>query len=230
MANTVKVVTAYVDLGLAQRPSSSFHALGDRLVAACPNIKVFRNFPYDKCWLVEEGFDRLPPANPRALDRFDTEDEHRRSNVIQHSPVQWVQLAAEEDHKADVFVWIGYSVFKQGDFTGKPVRECDVAEFLDRVAHYPFFDIPFPGIGPMVQVHPFGDNWRFCGSVVIFPRRFIPYMVNTYKFETRSFLRKHCAIPLDLAIWPAVEHWSWLPFRFYQAEYDRTQFTNFPSR
>jgi hypothetical protein len=228
MART-KVVTAYVDLGLSQRPPESFHALGDRLIACCPNIRVFRDFPFSECWLNRDAnASWYPPANERAPDRFANCEEHWRSNVLQHTPVQWVEMAAAEDPEPDVFVWIGYSVFKQGDFTGKPVRQEDVCEFLTRVEKYPFGDIPFPGIAQPAPVLPHGNNWRFCGSTVIFPRRYLSQMVKSYKYEARAFLRRHNAIPLDLAIWPAVEQNSGLPFRFYQAEYDRTQFTGFP--
>jgi len=226
--NTVKVVTAYVDLGLTKRPSEQFHVLGRRLVACCPNIRVFDNFPFEDCWTVKDGLAKYPPANPRAEDRFATTEEHLRSNLIQHCPVQWVHRAAAEDPEPDVFVWIGYSVLKQGDFTGKPVREADIQGFLEQVKSYDFKDIPFPGITAKGPANPFGDNWRFCGSVVIFPRLYLHQMVRMYQDRLHKFVAKYKAIPLDLAIWPDVERF--LPFRFYQAEYDRTQFTNFPVR
>lgn len=224
----VKVVTAYVDLGLTKRPPESFHALGAKLIACCPSIRVFRDFPFDQCWLNKENAAWYPPANERAPDRFANYEEHWRSNVLQHTPVQWVEMAAAEDPEPDVFVWIGYSVFKQGGWNARPVRQEDVCEFLTRAGNYKFDDIPFPGIAEKTPVLPHGNNWRFCGSTVIFPRAYLAQMVKSYKYEARAFLRRHNAIPLDLAIWPAVEQNSGLPFRFYQAEYDRTQFTGFP--
>lgn len=227
--NKVKVVTAYVPLTVQNMKPESFHELGSRLACACGDrIRVFRDFPYNECWLAREIPPGVSPANPRALDRFATEEEHLRSNVVQHSPVQWVSLAAAEDPEPDVFVWMGYSLLKQGDFTGKRITEAHVVNFLRAVERYPFTDLPFPGIASFGPISVFGDNWRFCGSTVIMPRKFLDMIVKSYKFHMRSFLLAHRKVPLDLAIWPMVEQRSGLPWRFYPAEYDYTQLTNFP--
>lgn len=227
MPNKVKVVTAYVDLGLTKRPSGEFHHLGHKLIDACwPHVRVYGDFPFMWCWAHELG--ALPAANLRAEDRFATDLEHVRSNLIQHSPLQWLTLAAEEDPLPDVFVWLGYSIMKQGDFTGKPVTAAAVGTFLDNVAKYPFGDIPIPSIRPGDPVLPYGDNWQFVGSTIIAPRKFLPQMVKSYKSCLREFVRQYKAIPLDLAIWPAVVRSSGLPFAAYPAEYDRSQLENFP--
>lgn len=225
----VKAVTAYVDLGLTQRPSLDFHVLGQRLIRACGGrVTVFNEFPFESCWAAR-AFPGLPAANPRALDRFVTDKEHVRSNLIQHSPVQWVAKAyARDPFDTDVFVWMGYSLLKQGAFTGKPITEDHVSNFLDACEKYPFNDIPFPGILPRAPVNPHGDNWRFCGSTVIFPRRYLDRIVKSYFAKMRQFVHTYDAIPLDLAIWPEVERDSGLPWRFYKGEYDATQLTNFP--
>ena len=225
----VKAVTAYVDLGLEKRPSVEFHMLGNRLIRACDGrIHVFNAFPFERCWAARE-FGGLPAANPRATDRFVTDVEHVRSNLLQHSPVQWVALASAQDlDDTDVYVWMGYSILKQGDFTGKRITEEHVAQFLDKVERYDFTDIPFPGITPPAPVNPHGDNWRFCGSTIIMPRKFLVPIVKTYFAKARQFINTFQSIPLDLAIWPEVEREGNLPWKFYQAEYDHTQLTNFP--
>lgn len=227
----VKVVTAYVDLNLTRRPSADFHALGNRLIDACwPNVRAFINFPFEKCWAVEAarecGADRA--ANSRAPDRFETDDEHLRSNLVQHSPLQWMKMAAAEDPSPDVFVWLGYSILKQGDFTGKRLREEHVVEFLDKVAQFVFDTLPYPAIRPDDPVTPFGDNWQVVGSTIVAPRQWLDALAWHYQLQMRLFFLKRRAVPLDLAIWPAVIRQSGLPFRPYRAEYDHTQLTNFP--
>lgn len=226
----VKVVTAYVDLNLTKRPSTEFHATGFKLLDAVDSsqMRLFANFPFSYCWAGDQFGVKYPPANPRAEDRFVTEDEHLRSNLIQHSPLQWVSEAAAEDPEPDVFVWMGYSIMKQGAFTGKPVCQKNVVEFLTKVSKYPFGDIPIPSIRPDDPISPFGDNWQFVGSTIIVPRKFLEQMTRAYKFELIEFVRKFRKIPLDLAIWPSVVRNSGLPFRPYPAEYDATQLTNFP--
>lgn len=233
MATKVKVVTAYVDLGLTKRPSDEFHSLGRQLVAACDGrARVYDDFPFDCCW-VQREYRGLPPANPRAEDRFATAEEHRRSNIVQHSPGQWVMSAYLADHAAytpaDVYVWMGYSLMKQGAFTGKPISSQHVHDFLTRLEQWTPDCIPFPGITNASPVLPFGDNWRFCGSVIIYPTYWLARMWHSYQVCAREFFRRYGAIPLDLAIWPTVEATSGLPFRFYQAEYDATQLTAFPA-
>ncbi len=223
----VKVVSAYCDLGLTLRPSTDFHVLGDRLVQACGDrIRVFKDFKFKDCWAYQEFDHDYMPAHPWCPeDRFVNWDECYRWTLLQHSPCQWVFDAYLEDPTPDVYVWIGYSIMKQGGFTNKPVQEHHIAEFLDRLEKYPFDYIPFPGILPKAPVLPHGNNWRFVGSTLIFPRKYLGRIVYEYKGACREFVRIHRAVPIDLAIWPTVEERGGLPWRFYQGEYDATQFT-----
>ncbi len=224
----VRVVSAYVPL--MERTRASFAELGDRLSKACDhNVTFFWNFAFEQCWLAAEK----PPwkaANARATDRFETDDEHIRSNIVQHSPVQWATMAAELDPSVDVWVWLGASVMKQGVWRNNPVREDHIRDFLRRVAQFKDYAtaIPFPGIEPWKPPSDHGDNWRFVGSTLILPTCWLPAITRSYKFECRRFIRHVGAVPLDLAIWPSVELRSGLPWCFYQAEYDASQFTGFP--
>lgn len=230
MPNKVKVITAYVDLGLTKRPSEAFHNYGMELLEAVGgrNMRVFHDYPFLMTWVPFEFLYIEKAANPRAEDRFATDLEHLKSNMIQHSPVQWLEEAAAEDPEPDVFVWMGYSLMKQGDFTGKRITADHVRKFLEKVQNWTPDCIPIPSISPDAPIAPFGDNWQFVGSTVIAPRKFLPQMVRSYKVCLREFVRQYRAIPLDLAIWPAVVRTSGLPFRPYPAEYDRTQLEHFP--
>lgn len=229
---SVKVVTAYVDLGLTKRPSAEFHKLGSQLISACTGygdqIRAFLDFQYDTCWAVRETPAEYAPANPTAWDRFTTVEEHRRSNLIQHSPLQWMQMAAQED-PADVYVWLGYSILKQGDFTGHRCKVEQLQPFLEKVARFDYSrGIPIPSIRPDDPLQPFGDNWQFVGSTLVIPRRRISEVSLAYHTAYKDFLMLFRAVPLDLAIWPMVVRQHGLPFLPYGAEYDATQWTNFP--
>ena len=227
----VQVVTAYVPLKVQNMNEEQFHALGTRLCNAAidggASVKCFDDFPFEDCWLAQEN----PPhkcANPRATDRFATDEEQWRSNIIQHSPMQWVSLAAAADPEPEVFVWLGYSLLKQGDFTGKRITEKHVTDFVRRLEGLNLQTIPVPGISERLPVNDLGDNWRFCGSTIIVPRKFLMGIAKSYFFECRRFIRRVKAVPLDLAIWPSVEANSGLPWQWYKAEYDYTQLTNLP--
>lgn len=232
MINRVRVVTGYVPLKVQHMNPLEFHAHGDRLDLAVGNhckMTVFRDFPYEKCWLAKEDPPRIG-GNPRAEDRFASDEEHVRSNVVCNQFVEWAWQAYKKHPKTDVIVALTYTVMKQGAFTGKPVEAKHIGEFLERVKTYEFNDIPFPGItlpgtSPWT---PLGHNWRFCGSTHIWPTKWLREIRDEYKECARSYIEIYGRTPLDLAIWPLVEDAPDLPFRWYQAEYDATQFTNFP--
>lgn len=232
MRNRVRVVTGYVPLEVKHMNPGTFHQLGGQLIEACRdanvNTYVFKDFPYEKCWLAKED----PPmvgANPRATDRFDTDEQHAKNNVVCNQFIEWAWKTYKDNKHVDVIVVMTYSVLKQGDFTGRPVQPHHITSFLERVKAYNFTDIPFPGITDnRGVVDPHGHNWRFCGSTHIWPVEWLGMIRHEYKHQVRKFIKEHKRTPLDLAIWPAVEVSSGLPFRWYRAEYDATQFTNFP--
>lgn len=230
--NKVKAVTAWTPCGITshQYPDGRREALLSRLMSACNGaIRVYDPFPWEDIWLVQEN----PPwkaANARAADRFPTDDDHIKSNIIQHWRTQAAMKLLAEEPDLDVIVWLDYGLLKQGAWRNNQITETHVAEFMRKVAqHEPFVDIPFPGIEPPKSISDHGDNWRFVGSTHIWPTKFLPAIHHAYQFECRRFIRRVGAVPLDLAIWPSVEQNSGLPFTFYQGEYDASQLTNFPA-
>jgi hypothetical protein len=229
--NNVIVATGYVPLKVQHMDQTTFKNLGRSLINTCANAHVpvysFEDFRYKDCWLAKES----PPmvgANPRAPDRFTTDEEHVRSNVVCHQFVEWAWKAYKKCPEADVVVAMTYTVLKQGGFTGKHVRPEHIIEFLNKVKLYKFKDIPFPGITPRGPVDVAGHNWRFCGSTHIWPTKWLREIRREFKDQTRWFIKRVNKTPLDLQIWPLVEQASDLPFRWYKAEYDATQFTSFP--
>lgn len=228
--NNVAVITGYVPLDVKHMNESEFHRLGMQLIAACQAAEVpcyvFNHFPYEKCWLAQEK----PPmvgANPRAHDRFDTDEQHAKNNVVCNQFIEWAWEVYKDNPKLDVVVMMTYTVTKQGGFTNNQVQPRHITQFLERVKQYKFNDIPVPGISESRVVNTFGHNWRFCGSTHLWPTRWLKEIRHEYKKQVRSFIKAHNKTPLDLAIWPAVENNTDLPYRWYKAEYDATQFTNF---
>lgn len=228
MATNVKVITAYCDLGLTKRPAEEFHAYGRQLEAALgQDLKVYR-YAAEECW-TWEPYKAYPAANARAYDRFAHDHEHQRSNLIQHAPVQFLQRARWDYPNVDVFVWLGYSILKQGDHTNRRIKTHHITSFVDKMASWTPVSLPFPGMTEWIQpVDPFGDNWRFCGSTLVVPAKHVAQVSRSYRASLQAFVMQHGAIPLDLAIWPMVEFSSGLPWSFYPAEYDFTQLTRFP--
>lgn len=223
----VGVVSAYVPLNVKHLSPDTYRALGRRLKNACGGRDhFFEDFPLEDCWLSWENPPMIP-AGETPADRYDTPEDHVRSHIVQHSRTQWAVRAAAENPELETIVWLDYGILKQGDWTRKPVQVDHIRDLLDKLEKYPLDHIPFPGIEEQKPVNPFGNNWRFCGSTHIWPVKFLPAIDRAYRFELRQFIRQYGKVPLDLAIWPAVEKNSGLPFRWYKAEYDATQLTNF---
>ena len=223
----VKVVTVYVPLHVKHMTPLLYHELGTKMIqATCGRGKYYAKWLED-CWLHAEK-PPMVPATETPSDRYDTPEHHAESHIVQHSRTQWAMQLWEEEPDLDVIVWLDYGILKQGDFTNKKITPAHITEFLDKLEEWDPKDIPFPGIEEKKPVLPHGNNWRFCGSTHIWPTKFLKQIDHAYRFELRDFIYKHGKIPLDLAIWPAVEQRSGLPFRWYKAEYDYTQLTNFP--
>jgi len=223
----VRVVTAFTPLPVTHLTENQYTALGDTLVAACDgNISVYRD-RLDDMWLAKENPPMIPAA-PRPADRYPTDEINVMSHIIQHNRTTWAKRMFDEHPECDVAVWLDYGIMKQGAWTGKTIQPEHVAEFLIRVANYDFHDMPFPGIEGKQPINVHGNNWRFCGSTHIWPRAFINIIDDEYKRCLREFININMCVPLDLAIWPMVEANTALPWRWYKAEYDHTQLTEFP--
>jgi hypothetical protein len=223
----VRACTSFIPLTVHHTSPEKYEELGRELIAASDAVLI-RTKSWESCWLAKEN----PPwkaANKRAEDRYHTDDEHIKANLIQHSTVDVVSHCADVYPDVDVWVYFVYSILKQGDFTGKRITAKHITEFMGRMGTWVPNDIPFPGMDPnRGRMFPEGDNWRFSGSLHVMPTKWLPQITRSYKYECRSFIHRFKAIPTDLAIWPMVEARSGLPYRYYQSEYDYTQLTEFP--
>lgn len=227
----VTVTSAYIPLEVRHLSRQQYEEYGARLKEACGDRACFydKGFELSDCWLSgHPGILDMKPATATPSDRYATPADHVKSHIIQHSRTQWALRALLERPQSDVIVWLDYAILKQGGWRNNPVTEDHVRAFLDKVAAGKWSGIPFPGITAPEPVKPQGNNWRFCGSTHIWPVQYLPAIHKTYRAKLLEFLRVYDCVPLDLAIWPMVERDSGLPFRFYQAQYDASQLTDFP--
>lgn len=226
----VKFVTGFVPLNVNHVSQEKYQELGKQLVDAvgAENIVVF-NDTLDNCWLTKVFPEELPPHADSRLypDRYPTPYQMSESSVIQHNRTSWGMQALKQDPSIDTIVWVDYGVLKQGDFTGNPVRAEDIRAFFDRLSEQKLDDIPFPGIWDMMQVGDGDANWRFCGSLHIWPAEYMRDIDDLYKEMTLRFLKRTSRLPYDMTIWADCERRAVLPFRWYRANHDNTQFTNF---
>lgn len=230
----VKVVTAFVPLDVKHLSAGAYRSYGDRMRDAIPaDLVVYDPFPLKDCWLYQwlnqHNWGHLLPATPVPADRYATPYHMVQSNIVQHQRTSWLVKAAHEFPEAEVLVWLDLAILKQGDFTGKRVEPLHIYQFVEKIKRAQFSDIPFPGIWD-VKAPPSdtGDNWRFCGSTHVIPREHLFLVDEFYRYECRRFIQRTSTVPLDLPIWALTELNSTLPFRYYQANHDATQLTEFP--
>lgn len=228
----VRVVTAFVPLKVRHLTVDQYKDYGRQLVDACDgNITVFDDYPLEKCWSYPAlSMSDMRPAQDVPADRYSTPYNMLESNCVQHNRTNWAMQAGQERPDVDCWVWLDYAILKQGDFTGKRVTAQVIRDFLRKLAALPgLYNIPFPGIWDKGDISTTGANWRFCGSTHIWPRIWLPQTNMLYQSTLLCWLKNHNTMPNDLPIWATVERDSGLPFRWYAANHDATQLTNFPT-
>lgn len=228
--NKVKVISAFIPIPVRHLSPEGYRELGGRLMRACGEtpVHVFEH-PLEECWLAKRN-PPMVPAAPVPPDRYASPADNVKSHIVQHNRTTWALQAAAEDSNIDVIVWFDFGLLKQGHWNGHPIEEMHVREFLAKVERYPFDDMPFPGIEEKKPIDVHGNNWRFCGSTHIWPVKWLREIDRAYKRELIRFIEQHQCVPLDLAIWPAVEEAlaGTVPFAWYKGDYDSTQLTGFP--
>lgn len=224
----VKVFTAFVPLTVTHLSAAKYHDLGKRLEAACDGDFVFfDDYAFDKCWLAMAS--HLPPAAAVPADRYPTPLDNVRSNIVQHQRTTWGMEAMALDPSVDIWVWLDLGVLKQGDWTGRPVKEEHIRAFLNRLRNSQMGDIvPFPAIWGKGPISDNDVNWRFVGSTHIWPAKWLPAIDAAYKEEASKFIARTQTVPNDLPIWAYTEeNHPEIPFESYSANHDNTQFVNF---
>jgi hypothetical protein len=230
----VKVVTGFVPLKIKHLTHEQYDVYYDKLLDGLDRHELpalmFESFAHLWCQQKHPDWLKLPLAAPRPTDRYETDEANMCSHFVQHNRTTWAMKAMHRHPTVDVWVWLDYGIMKQGAWCGRPLKPIHVHDFMCELQATPKWEtIPFPGISGLdlpVSVH--GNNWRFCGSTHVWPRRYLPEIDEAYKQELEWFVKEHNCVPLDLAIWPLVEkRHPELPFRWYKAEYDYTQLTEF---
>jgi len=230
------VVTAFIPLPVKHLTSGQYHDLAVDLVAGADDagakVMTFMDDKLGDLWAYNLCTGRQPDT-PVPPDRYPSAEVNIMSHIVQHNRTAWALRAAKSYPEIDRWVWLDYGVMKQGGWGQlhpKMTRE-SLTRFLRKVATTTEIPdiIPFPGIEGKGPVYQRCNNWRFCGSTHIWPAKHLPAIDKAYRRELEAWIDLHGMVPLDLPIWALVEKNNpELPFRWYQGEYDATQWDNYP--
>lgn len=214
-----RLVTAYVPIIGHPRGVEEYGELGEKLSGVPVRKKAFYQRVEDT-WLAQ--YLRLLPNRP-SWSTGDNEDKNSLAyHCVQHEKTAWIRQAAAE-YDDDVFVWVDYGIFHQPGVCNEAIYK--FMEGLDDKAIYA------PGCWPKENgvINPFAPCWRFCGSVLAVPRFFIDKLDDEVKHQAKATIAILQNVEWEVNTWARVEQKSSLPWCWYKANHDVTQFTDCPT-
>ena len=210
-----KLVTAYVPIPNHPRTAAEYGELGERLSGVPVRKKAFY-MKVEDTWMAKfvQDLKYMPHIS-------EGDNPHKNSlayHCVNHMKTSWLVQAADEDPEADVLVWVDYGIFRLPGVVNQAIYE--FMEKLDDKAIYA------PGcwdVGPIESALP---CWRFCGSVLAVPRRYVDQL----DFAVRATARQHIVrtknVEWEVNTWARVEAQHKLPFHWYKADHNVTLFDN----
>jgi hypothetical protein len=213
------VVTGFVPIPGHPRPPDDYEKLGERLVklqspaSVCATFKVR---PID-CWLHKYLLWR-----GRDFTHSTSDNVQKNSAVyhcVQAQKSEFILYAAN-DCPADVFVWIDYGIFHL-----KGLTEQHVLDFLERAKYEQTVTIPGCWDQPFLYVdaHP---CWRFCGGVMIVPRKWVIEFDLAMKAEYIRWINLTNNLSWEVNCLARIER-DGFPIFWYKADHDASMFTNY---
>lgn len=210
-----KLVTAYVPIPNHPRTAAEYGALGEKLSGVPVRKKCF----YDQLqnlWMSK--FINKLPFTPRSSVHDNPEKNTLAYHCVQHQKTSWLVQAADEDPEADVLVWVDYGIFRLPGITNKVIYE-----FMEKVDDQAIY---VPGCWDKpAAIEAAYPCWRFCGSVLAVPRRY----VDKLDFDCRVAARQHIGltknVEWEVNTWARVEKKTKQPFHWYKADHNESMFT-----
>jgi hypothetical protein len=219
MTFRIKIITGYTQIPGHPRTPEEYAELGKKLRAVNAPLDCYL-IDLRCCWLYQLfQFAKQTPTHAVA-------DNPKKNtlayHIVQHQKVDTMALAAEEDKKTEVFVWIDFGIFSIPGMTAEIVED-----FLDRAANEK--GISIPGIWP--RSDPISHNevcWRFCGGIVVCHRNYLFDLDDAIKDEVLAYLVKHNHITFEVNTWARVEQNGNLPIAWYPADHNASMFIGYP--
>jgi hypothetical protein len=217
-----RLVTAYVPIpGYPCRTPKEYGELGEKLSGVPVRKKAFYNKP-NELWLTK--YIAGLPFKPN-ISRGDYPEKNTLLyHAVNHQKSTWLVQAADAHPDADWLVWVDYGIFSQPNISNQII-----CEMFDRVERTNDQAIYAPGCWDKpLAIEASYPCWRFCGSVIAVPRK----LVDAFDYGCRVAARKHISstknVCWEINTWAKLEATGKLPFHWYKADHNATQFTSFP--
>jgi hypothetical protein len=217
----ITVVTAFVPIPCYPRSEAEYHDLGSHLLTIKHTVLSAKG-DLEHCWL----YGHLRETDPAAIRHSIADNPSKNSlayHIVQAQKTEFLEVAAYVDPVADVFVWIDYGIFHVPGVT-----QAIIDNFLDRADSEQA--IAIPGCWQKDE-HPYDDEWpywRFCGGVMVVPRRFVGPFNEAMKREYVRWFKKTGNISWEVNTLARLEKQDPdFPVWWYRADHDSTLFTNY---
>lgn len=213
-----RLVTGYVPIPNHTRGPEVYGELGERL-GGVPVRKAAFYQRVEDTWLYK--FVRSLPTLPRASEHDNPAKNTLAYHCVQHQKTEWLLAAVEKYPDDDVYVWVDYGIFHQPGISNEAIFN-----FMERVKDDAIYA---PGCWdkPAV-VESATPCWRFCGSVLAVPRKFVPMLHFACMRTAMKHIRQTNNVEWEINTWARVEKKDKLPWRWYPADHNVSQFDNLP--
>ncbi len=214
---TVRLVTGYVDI--PDNPYRERYArLGPELLKAAAEVVPVSIFTpqLSECWMAkflagrpvtEHAEGDQPLKNTTSL------------HIVLHEKTAWLAQAAQQ-FDDDVFVWMDFGIMYIPGITADLVQDFLVGVGGEKA-------ISLPGCWPRGPVPEWLPSWRFCGTVAVCHRDFVPAFDAMVQAEAKNYIRRTNYVSWELNTWARVEMLDRLPIRQYKADHNETLLTNY---
>jgi hypothetical protein len=202
-------------------------SLGDRLKSAIPNniIAFDEYWTLNDCWaypLLESNPNLMPSDINPPSDRYKEPKHAALSNIVLLQRYEWMLLAAQKYPEVDVFAWIEYTVLKQRNVTEEIIKN-----FISSLESKWYDEISLPGCWDKRPINDDHAHWRFVGSCWVCPSIHVENVAKAVKTVATLRTQLTGKISWDMNTMAFVELLNVLPIRWYLANHDETQFTNY---
>lgn len=219
----VQVVTGYIPIKGHPRTAEEYGKLGEKifipLVTAGVNCKRYME-PLESCWLHKYVSRAKQQPAPSVGDN--AAKNTLAYHIVQHQKFAWLLKAAIEDPRPDTYVWLDYGI---GHVPG--VDPVVIGDFLDKVVASTDDVVHIPGCWPKdaEKVHMGYPCWRFCGGVMVVPRRRVHRLYKAVKTAALRHIDLTKNVEWEVNTLARVELANTVPIRWYRADHNETMFT-----
>lgn len=219
----ISAVSAFVPIPGHPRSEEEYDRLGQRLLT-CSRV-LFAKGELEHCWLYqhllkEYDFDT---SNFSYSVADNPQKNSLAYHIVQAQKTEWLEIASYLEPLSDVFVWIDYGIFH---VPGVTVEIID--SFLKRAESEQAIAIPGCWEKDQYEYRDEWPCWRFCGGVMVVPRKFVWSFNIAMKHEYIRWLKETGNISWEVNVLARLEQQdSKFPVWWYKANHDATLFKNY---